>query len=379
MFSELQEYVQEHTTGILPSQTIQELVGAGHVFASNSISPEQIQPASLDLRLGTVAYRIQASFLPSGESTVMDKVASFAPIEIDLSVPKVLERGCVYIVPLMEELRLPEEMSATANPKSSTGRLDVFTRLITDNSSTFERVGEGYKGRLYAEVVPRTFSIVARAGDRLNQLRFRRGSPQPHKSDLERLHDKQILVYLQDESPAEAMIWGESLGLSVDLNGDSTSDLIGYRARKNTVPIDLRKIGYYDPTDYWEPVSKTTSRRLILDPTDFHILTSKERVRIPPGFAAEMVPYDPLFGEFRIHYAGFFDPGFGYGADDIKGTHAVLEVRSHEVPFLLEDGQVVGRLVFERLLSAPSKIYGQGIGSSYQHQRLALSKHFRRG
>jgi len=228
------------------------------------------------------------------------------------------------------------------------------------------------------EIVPRTFSIVVQQGTRLNQLRLRRGNPPPSDTELERLHEQETLVYTENETPADAMISNKSLWLSVDLNGDEHSEVIGYRARRNTPLVDLSRINYYDPLEYWEPILRTKSRNMVLDPRDFYILASKERVRIPNTFAAEMVPYDPSVGEFRIHYAGFFDPGFGYGADDIKGTHAVLEVRSHEVPFLLEDGQVVGRLVFERLLGPPSKVYGQGIGSSYQHQRLSLSKHFKR-
>jgi dCTP deaminase len=379
LFAELHERLHSFTTGILPSQAIEELIAAGHVTANPAVAPEQIQPSSLDLRIGPVAYRIRASFLSSRNARVIDKLNENHLYKLDLTRPAVLERGCAYIVPLMEELNLPADISGKANPKSTTGRLDVFTRLITDYGSEFERVPAGYKGTLYTEIVPRTFSIVVEQGARLNQLRLRRGNPPPSDSELERLNAQETLVYTENESPADALISNKSLWLSVDLSGDESSDVIGYKARHNTALIDLNRINHYEPLEYWEPIYRTRSRSLVLDPDDFYILASKERVRIPHSFAAEMVPYDPSVGEFRIHYAGFFDPGFGYGADDIKGTHAVLEVRSHEVPFLLEDGQVVGRLVFERLLSAPTKIYGQGIGSSYQHQRLSLSKHFRRG
>ena len=379
LFSELKEYLPSYTTGILPCQSIEDLIAAGHVTADPPINPEQVQPSSLDLRIGPVAYRIRASFLSSRNARVIDKLQDNHLYKIDLTRPAVLERGCAYIAPLMEELNLPADISGKANPKSTTGRLDVFTRLITDFGSEFERVPAGYKGKLYTEIVPRTFSIVVEQGARLNQLRLRRGNPPPSDTELERLHEQETLVYTEDESPGDALISNKSLWLSVDLSGEVGSEIIGYKARRNTPLIDLNKINHYDPLEFWEPIHRTRSRSLVLDPRDFYILASKERVRIPHSFAAEMVPYDPSVGEFRIHYAGFFDPGFGYGADDIKGTHAVLEVRSHEVPFLLEDGQVVGRLVFERLLSAPNKIYGQGIGSSYQHQRLALSKHFRRG
>ena len=378
LFSELKNYLPSHTTGILPCQSIEELIAAGHVTADPPIAPEQLQPSSLDLRIGPVAYRIRASFLSSRNARVIDKLQDNHLYKIDLTHPAVLERGCAYMAPLIEELNLPADISGKANPKSTTGRLDVFTRLITDFGSEFERVPAGYKGKLYTEIVPRTFSIVVEQGTRLNQLRLRRGNPPPSDTELERLHEQETLVYTEDESPADAVISNKSLWLSVDLSGEPGSEIIGYKARRNTPLIDLNKINHYDPLEFWEPIHRTKSRSLVLDPRDFYILASKERVRIPHSFAAEMVPYDPSVGEFRIHYAGFFDPGFGYGADDIKGTHAVLEVRSHEVPFLLEDGQVVGRLVFERLLSAPNKIYGQGIGSSYQHQRLALSKQFKR-
>lgn len=379
LFTELREHLPSFTTGILPSQSIEELIAAGHITGEPAVAPDQIQPSSLDLRIGPVAYRIRASFLSSRNARVIDKLHDNHLYKIDLTRPAVLERGCAYMAPLVEELNLPADISGKANPKSTTGRLDVFTRLITDYGSEFERVPAGYKGKLYTEIVPRTFSIVVGQGVRLNQLRLRRGNPPPSDTELARLHEQETLVYNENESPADALIANKSLWLSVDLSGDESSPVIGYKARHNTGLIDLGKINHYDPLDYWEPIHRTRSRTLVLDPNDFYILASKERVRIPQTFAAEMVPYDPSVGEFRIHYAGFFDPGFGYGADDIKGTHAVLEVRSHEVPFLLEDGQVVGRLVFERLLSAPTKVYGQGIGSSYQHQRLALSKQFKRG
>ena len=379
LFTELREHLPSFTTGILPSQSIEELIAAGHITGDPAVAPEQIQPSSLDLRIGPVAYRIRASFLSSRNARVIDKLHDNHLYKIDLTRPAVLERGCAYMAPLIEELNLLADISGKANPKSTTGRLDVFTRLITDYGSEFERVPAGYKGKLYTEIVPRTFSIVVGQGVRLNQLRLRRGNPPPSDTELARLHEQETLVYNENESPADALIANKSLWLSVDLSGDESSPVIGYKARHNTGLIDLGKINHYDPLDYWEPIHRTRSRTLVLDPNDFYILASKERVRIPQTFAAEMVPYDPSVGEFRIHYAGFFDPGFGYGADDIKGTHAVLEVRSHEVPFLLEDGQVVGRLVFERLLSAPTKVYGQGIGSSYQHQRLALSKQFKRG
>jgi dCTP deaminase len=363
--------------GIVPSQKIAELIAAGFIHSAKEIGLEQIQPSSIDLRLGSSAYRVRASFLPSRESTVAKKLSEFTLHELDLTRSAVLEKGCVYIVPLMEELNLPEEISGKVNPKSSTGRLDIFTRAITDYGRQFEFVPAGYKGKLYAEIVPRTFSILVREGARLSQLRLSCGDAASTDADLVRLDLDERLVYLGEESEKASIANG--LRLSVDLGGVNPDDeVIGYRAKKHASLIDLDKINHYEPADFWDTIYRTKNRDLVLDPEDFYILASKEKVRIPPSFAAEMVPYDPSVGEFRIHYAGFFDPGFGYGMDDIKGTRAVLEVRSHEVPFLLEDGQEVGSLVFERLMCPPDKLYGQGIGSNYQKQGLALSKHFRR-
>ena len=541
-----------HTTGILPDQQIEEMIREQQILAKTKIEPGQIQPASMDLRLGRIAYRVRASFLPGKETTVDTRVKDLKMHEIDLSKPAVLEKGCVYIVPLKEELRLPAQISGRVNPKSTTGRLDVFTRLITDYGPEFETVGAGYSGPLFVEVVPRAFSVLVHEGTRLNQIRFTRGEPRPSVKKLKELAETETLSYLEDDSPGEAVIHRKGLWISIDLEGKNGSEIIGYKAKPHTPLIDLDKVNCYDPLDFWDPIRRPGLRNLILNPGDFYILTSKQKVRVPaqisgrvnpksttgrldvftrlitdygpefetvgagysgplfvevvprafsvlvhegtrlnqirftrgeprpsvkklkelaetetlsyleddspgeavihrkglwisidlegkngseiigykakphtplidldkvncydpldfwdpirrpglrnlilnPGdfyiltskqkvrvpaqYAAEMVAYDPSVGEFRIHYAGFFDPGFGYGNDDIKGTHAVLEVRSHEVPFLLEDGQMVGRLIYERLLGRPQKIYGTGIGSSYQKQGLSLSKQFRR-
>jgi dCTP deaminase len=364
-------------SGVLPSQALEQMIANGAIRASAAILPEQIQPSSLDLRLGPEAYRVRASFLAAGSATVSSKLEQYRLHTLDLTAPAVLEKGCVYIVPLQEELALPPGISGKANPKSSTGRLDIFTRLITDEGRQFEIVPAGYKGRLFAEVVPRTFSIVARQGDRLSQLRLFQGNQQPSDLLLREIDSAETLVYLPDDTPGAANI-ANGLRLSVDLAGIDGSPVIGYRAKKHAPLIDLSRIGYYPTEDFWDPIRRNESRTLVLDPEDFYILASRERVRIPPQYAAEMVPYDPTIGEFRIHYAGFFDPGFGYGsaAGEITGTRAVLEVRSHEVPFILEDGQVVASLVFERLLERPRALYGEGIGSNYQRQGLKLSKHF---
>jgi dCTP deaminase len=283
----------------------------------------------------------------------------------------------VYIVPLQEELSLPENYSGKANPKSSTGRLDVFIRLITDYGVAFEEIREGYRGKLYAEIVPLTFEVLVREGTRLNQLRLRRGNPPSTDKMLFDLHEREPIVYFRDAEPAEPVI-SDGLKLSVDLEGVDGADIVGYRARKDAPPIDLAKVDYYDPQAFWEPLYRNASRSIVLAPGDFYILTSKEKVSVPPDSAAEMLPFDPSVGEFRVHYAGFFDPGFGWSSERPTGSHAVLEVRSHEVRSLLEDGQIVGRLNYERLLALPTKLYGGDIGSAYQSQKLTLSKHFKR-
>lgn len=372
MNPESQSRMEPAMGGILPDHAIAAAIEAGQITAEAAIEHEQVQPASLDLRLGEVAYRVRASFLPGAGAKVMDRMAGLEMHRLDLTKPAVLERGCVYIVPLMESLALPLQISARANPKSSTGRLDVFARLITDHAHVFEDVPAGYLGPLYAEISPRTFSVLVRAGDRLNQLRLLSGEGASADAVLARLHAEHQLVYSQDDRPEDPLI-AKGLWMTVDLTAE---EIVGYRAKRHAPIIDLSMRKHYEILDFWDPIS-AREPSLILNPDDFYILASKERIRVPPDHAAEMVAYDTSVGEYRAHYAGFFDPGFGYGEGEILGTRAVLEVRSHEVPFLLEDGQVVGRLLYEPLTERPEKVYGQGIGSSYQRQSLALAKQFK--
>ena len=362
-----------HPSGVLPSQEIRALIASGAIAATSPIDEPQIQPASIDLRLGPIAHRVRASFLPGPQGSVQQKIDQFEMHRLDLSNSAVLERGCVYIVPLQERLALPEGVAGLANPKSSTGRLDIFTRVITDNATEFERVRSNYHGPLYLEISPRTFSVIVREGSRLSQLRLRRGVSSTSDAALRQLHQQ---VRLVDSAPSDAVI-DRGLALSVDLRGVAAGEPIGYIARKHAGLIDIDRIGAYDLLDFWEPISGSRGEGLILNPDDFYILASKEAVTVPPDHAAEMVAYDTWVGEFRVHYAGFFDPAFGYGPAAAGQTRAVLEVRSHDVPFLLEHGQIVGRLVYERLTAEPDKLYGSGIGSSYQRQGLALGKQFR--
>jgi dCTP deaminase len=363
--------------GILPVQRLEELVRNGNIRANTPILEDQLQPSSIDLRLSSRAYRVSASFLPTRDGTVQRKLQELLVEEVDLSNSGLLKKGSVYIVPLQEELFLPDFISGRANPKSSTGRLDIFTRLITDYAAKFEDVRPGYTGKLYAEIAPLTFDVIVREGSRLNQLRLRRGAPRSSDTMLREMRERESIVYSPDASPIKPMI-ADGLQLSIDLEGTDTSDIVGYRALHDTAPIDLANIDYYDPKEFWEPIRRNARKTIILAAGEFYILASKQKVSVPPGYAAEMIPYDPSVGEFRIHYAGFFDPGFGCGLPERSGTHAVLEVRLHDVPSLLEDGQIVCRLVYEELLAVPTRLYGQEIGSSYSSQRLALSKHFKR-
>ena len=354
-------------TGVLPSQRLEQMISNGQIHGAPNIIPEQIQPASLDLRLGPVAYRVRASFLAGHGRRVEDRLKEFEMHQIDLSDGAVLEKGCVYVVPLMERLDLPIGLQAVANAKSSTGRLDLLTRTITDGGAEFDRIAPGYKGPLYAEICPRSFSVLVRPGMRLNQIRFREGQAILDDTALTALHASDVLVN------GDAVI-DDGLGFSVDLQLDGT-DLVGYRAKPHTGVIDLDNIGFYDPAEYWEDV-RCKDGQIILDPGAFYILVSREAVHIPPAYAAEMAPYLAMVGEFRVHYAGFFDPGFGHSAAGGTGSRGVLEVRCHEAPFVLEHGQVVGRLVYEHMSEIPQQLYGSGIASNYQGQGLKLSKHF---
>ena len=359
--------------GILPDRMIAALAAAGGILPSADFVPGQIQPASLDLRLGEIAYRVRASFLP-GSTPVARRIDELKLHEFALGDGAVLETGCVYIVPLQESLALPDDIAAAANPKSSTGRLDVFTRVIADETRGFDRLEAGYHGPLYAEISPRTFPVLVREGSRLSQIRFRRGHALLDAQALRALHARERLVDIDDADV------GEGGAVSVDLSGHLGGDgkgIVGYRAKRHTGLIDVERRAGYSMLDYWEPMSARPDKSLILDPNEFYILASKEAVQVPPDSAAEMVPFDPLVGEFRVHYAGFFDPGFGYAGAGGQGSRAVLEVRSREVPFILEHGQIVGRLVYEKMLARPDAMYGQRIGSNYQAQGLKLSKHFR--
>ncbi|HEY1931675.1 MAG TPA: 2'-deoxycytidine 5'-triphosphate deaminase [Acetobacteraceae bacterium] len=361
-------------TGVLPYQAVKNLQRDGVLLATEPLLPEQFQPASIDLRLAAVAYRVRASFLPGPDATVMTRIRELDGYEIDLRGGAVLEKGCVYVIPLLEQVALKgTNLSALANPKSTAGRLDILTRLITDRGTAFDQVERGYEGPLYVEVAPRAFSVVVRFGSRLNQLRFKRGTPQISSGDLDDLFKGGKLI---KPHPPEQLLRDGRVGVTIDLRGSGRGSLIGYRAQKHTDRIDIDNINHYSASEFWEKLYNHRDGPLILNPDDFYILATLETVAVPSRYAAEMVAYDTTVGEFRVHYAGFFDPGFGCDPSG-HGSKAVLEVRSHAVPFMLEHGQIIGWLRYERMADVPDRLYGAAIGSNYQSQGLALAKQFR--
>ncbi len=378
LFQERGEY--EGGKGILPAQEIKEFIRLGRIRSTVDIDPKQIQPASIDLRLGPEALRVQASFLPGQSSTLLTKAQNLLVNRIDLTQPggALFEPNIVYIVPLTEGLALPPDVRGIANPKSTTGRLDIFTRLITESGDEFDRVPKGYSGELYVEIVSRTFPVRLRRGMTLNQLRFVRGNPAPAgDARLRELAKEDLRVAAEEGDPGQAAI-SRGWPITVDLQGNG-SNIVGYKAKRHTRPVELERVNHYEVSEFWETITRPDSGYIILEPGGFYILASKRRVRVPPDHAAEMVPYDPAMGEFRVHYAGFFDPGFGYGAEgEIGGTRAVLEVRAYEMPILLEHDQLVGRLLYYRMAERPETVYGLKIGSSYQQQGLSLAKQFKR-
>lgn len=357
--------------GVFPARLIEKLHAEGAIVATAAFDADQVQPASLDLRLGTVAYRVRSSFLPGPAHSMAERIEALKLHEIDLTRGAVLERGCVYLVPLQESLKLPPGVSASANPKSSTGRLDVFTRVIGDRARGFDQMPAGYSGPLYLEVSPRTFPVLVRTGSRLSQMRFRCGDTRLSTAAHQALHASDTLVIGGDQPV------GEGVALSIDLQGEGRNGLIGFRSKRHTGVVDVDKKNALDVLDFWEPLYNRGQLELTLDPDEFYILVSHEAVHVPPSHAAEMVPFDPLVGEFRVHYAGFFDPGFGHSSAGGTGSRAVLEVRSREVPFLLGHGQSIGKLIYEKLAEQPDRLYGSALGSNYQAQTLKLSKHFK--
>jgi dCTP deaminase len=372
--------------GVLPSQRIAEAIKSGWITSTDADIPdENIQPASLDLRLGAVAYRLRCSFLPDNEP-VEEALRRYQMGRVDLLADEggILERNRPYLIPLVEQLELPGTVRAKANPKSSTGRLDIFTRVITDRSFMFDEVPPGYKGRLYLEVVPRTFTVRVRPGLTLNQIRLMVGHAGLSDNDIRRLHSDTPLLFRDGLAlGSEKVAINNGLFMGLDLGPDTGSRVVGYSAKENSNLIDLSKVNHYQVHSFWEKVISEGSKhgaRIVLQPEKFYLLLSQDSIRIPPDYAAEMTAYDPTSGELRTHYAGFFDPGFGYdaGVPDYAGSRAALEVRAHDVPFAVEHGQNICKLSFDRMLEPPDRLYGHTLSSNYQSQEMALSKHFKR-
>ena len=370
---------------MLVDRDLRLAVREGWIRAAEPITDTQVQPASLDLRLGPIAYQLRASFLPFRQ-TVQSRLGEElgdSDLVIDrlpLAAGATLQRGSVYLVPLVESLALPPELRGRSNPKSTTGRLDIFTRVITDGTPRFDEIRPGYRGGLYLEVSPQSFPVRVCAGASLNQLRLLAGQTSMSDAELARTYGETPLLYDDDGRPIpiERAVFNDGLCMGVDLSGRLTDGIIGYRANPNPPAVDLARVDHYDPAEFWEPIKRPARDAYILEANRFYILVSKERIRVPPEFAAEMVVYDAGAGEIRTHYAGFFDPGFGFGDGSVLGTKVVMEVRAREVPFMVYDGQTSFKVWFERLRGRPERVYGVGLGSSYQHQTLTLSKQFRR-
>lgn len=380
--------MQGRRSGVLSSSELKAAIDERVITSTRPIEESQIQPASLDLRLGDKAYRIVSSFLPEGTG-VLEKLhmpdmygSDLVMYEMDLTEGAILERGHVYLIPLMEALDLPGNVRARANPKSTTGRLDIFARMITDNNPRFDDIPAGYKGALFVEVMPRSFTIKVHEGLSLGQIRLVRGDGQVSDRGLKALHKGTELLYENDKPvPARDVYVSKGIFMSIDLKGESSNGIIGYKSKKNSQVVDLTMRNHYYIEDFWEPIHRHNSKdTLILEPEEFYILASKEKIRVPPRYAAEMVAFEAGSGELRTHYAGFFDPGFGYGSEgEIKGTKAVLEVRAHDVPFMIAHGQTFCKLFFEEMQEVPDRVYGRKIGSSYQYQSITLSKQFKNG
>jgi dCTP deaminase len=373
------DWLSNSGPGVLPSQRLREAIDRGIIDAGDfKIPSSNIQPSSLDLRLGEVAYRIRCSFLPDDEP-VEAKLKHFVLDEIDLRRDgAILETNRPYLIPLIEELNLPAHVGGKTNPKSSTGRLDVFTRVITDHSYRFDEVGRGYRGKLYLEVVPLSFTVKVRHRLALNQLRLSVGDTHLTDQEIRQVHQEEGGILFDGDIlvSSDKLATSNGLFLSLDLRGDSAAR-VGYRARDYAPLLDMFQVRRYELLDYWEAANREEGNRLVLAPGRFYLLLSQESVRVPPGLAAEMTAYDPTSGELRTHYAGFFDPGFGHDPESrFHGSRAALEVRAHDVPFMIEHGQKVCKLTFERLMEPPDVLYGDSIGSSYQQQQESLSKHF---
>ena len=367
-----------HSTGILPSHILKREIRAKRLIVSTEeLSDSQVQPASLDLRLGDVALALRCSFLPGAQTSVAERARDLAFDEIDITKGGTLERDRPYLVELREELKLPRAYRAKTNPKSSTGRLDVFTRVITDRNDRFDEIAPGYHGKLYLEIVPRTFAIRVRSGMSLNQLRLVSGRARVTDGELRHIHAESPLLYLGKKPLPESQLnTADGLFLRLALAGGA-DQVVGYRARKHSLPIDLSVIHKYNWREFWDPVHPEPGGRIVLEPELFYLLLSYEGVRIPPDYAAEMTAYDPTAGELRTHYAGFFDPGFGHDPRGRRhGSRAALEVRARDVAFMVEHLQPVCKLAFERMIATPDVLYGEALGSNYQGQESMLSKHF---
>ena len=334
----------------------------------NKYTSSQIQPSSLDLTLSEECYEIEASFL-SPNHNIRDKLNNIINKKIDLNEVYIFKKNITYIVRLNEKLNLKNDIFGKCNPKSSTGRLDIFCRAILNFSDEYEKIPLNYNGEIFLEITPRSFNIALIKGDSLNQMRL---IYQNHDYvDDESLHNFHNIDPIIFDEFGNTNVADISSGLKISVDLKKINKTSAYIAKDNAPVLHYDKINSHKVADFWDTI-KTKDDYLIIKPGKFYILKSKQKIRIPKTMAGEMKPYDTGIGDFRVHYAGFFDPGFG----DPFGSYAVLEVKTNEVPFILNDGQVIAKIQYEKLNKETKVVYGSNIKSNYQNQELALSKHF---
>ncbi len=350
--------------GALVYQDYLKLIKKNYII-NETIDQNQIQPASLDLSLSEECYEIKHSFL-SHKTTVRRKLKDLIIKKINLNKEFIFKKDKTYIVKLNESLNLKNNIFGHCNPKSSTGRLDIFCRTIVDFAEEYEKIPNNYQGEIFLEITSRSFDVAFKKGNCLNQLRLIMGN-QYYLSDeqLKKIKTKLKITNFKKNT----LKINNGVKISVDLSNSKT---IAYVAKNNTPVLKFSKIKSHKINDFWKAI-KNIDNSLLIEKNKFYILKSKEKVIIPDNLAGEMIPYDTGIGDFRAHYAGFFDPGFGMP----NGTYAVLEVKTNEIPFLLEDGQTIARIKYEKLNKNSNIVYGKDIKSNYQNQGLKLSKHFK--
>ena len=366
---------------VLSHQTLLRIYGGVSplITADTALCDDQIQMASIDLSLKGPVYGMRASGLPRRGETVRSRIDASAKTGYTFNLTgedKLLSRRQTYIIPLNEGLKLPPGFAARFSPKSSTGRVDVLARILADGIPHFDSVpAEGYRGPLYLEVTPLSCDILLRSGQSLMQMRLRQGDSLVSANDLVTLQAEKGIVWGKDGKP----IAPEKLSLAehgLYMHVDLDRDIVGFMARDPILAeLSFAKSDFYDPYDFWEPITRPKGGSIVLNPGRFYLLATKERVKVPSNICGDIAAYDASTGEFRTHYAGFFDPGFGGSKPEERGTVGVMEVRGREIPFELQDNQPVCRMDFQWLDEVPNRLYGAG--NNYTGEQPSLGKFFR--